>query len=912
VPADFKALKGPDSTARVGAKRRPGFEGHKTSCRSQNKIAGLKSRDNWCHCWHCFRASSALHVCLGEVIDHSITVANRTERCGSAKGINHHGRRAGRIDLTIAVLFSNPATFARALLRGSHSFDTRCRILSDRVLKYVQSEATPDHAGDPRSIAVTRQTASGGPSNLGGTVYQILWCLLRAVKIHVGELQIEHSQPTESPTPPILVLEPLGGGGDLQVIGQEFEVEQIKAKASEGAWSLQSIIAEVLPDLFLAESNPPGRPCIYRFVTEGRLGHWREVLGFFETLRHRPLPADVLSGLDDARPLRFQRQTVSNSSDSDREPFFPQPAYTERNLFLRIALELKKRAAIRALSLSDTELHRRLWKILASFDFVESKTTEAIKREIDWLLLRIVDRVEDVPDVRRSLAMSLIEKASHGSFQLVTSEFLAEHNLNATPLSNWASLRDRAGRELKATFREIKYDNGVDVRRDSSESVFQLWASSGKALVITGECGQGKTWQIAAIASAASEDLSPVVWIESKRDAESDLQAVAHRFWVDIRGGVDSPIPLRQIATRLQTVVPQCGPYRLRVFIDGISDYQEALGIIQEDWSSKGVQFALACSVPVAESLQKAYPDRVFVHACNDFSWEELHKLLRSQLGEEWVYVPDHVRELLRRPLLASIYCDQLFDTAWVPNDEYELYQAVWNRLATGAQTNFPLDVARLESLASAVLACLPYPWTPQQVSDHEIDNECLDRLERCGWILRTTDRRFRIFHDRLLNWAVAQSLWSAVGRGAMTIAQLLLQLADIWRRHGDFRFANLALVPLDVIWIGLGARDVPKSFGKDALIAMESVSSDNPNTFYREVVPVFGARIVDSLVARVREFEGPMWVVDSMVGALGAIAGNDITEVARTLLNDKNRKVQRRGLRLLKRIPCPALLDRL
>jgi hypothetical protein len=109
----------------------------------------------------------------------------------------------------------------------------------------------------------------GGPATINGILYQMLWSLMRAVRMGVKDPEIdEHNRPVKA----LLILEPIGGGGDLQQIeGSSRIVEHLKADSTPGPWSLADVVRDVLPDLYLAIDDS----CYdtsYRFVTEGHIG----------------------------------------------------------------------------------------------------------------------------------------------------------------------------------------------------------------------------------------------------------------------------------------------------------------------------------------------------------------------------------------------------------------------------------------------------------------------------------------------------------------------------------------------------------------------------------------------------------------------------------------------------------------
>src|SRR5690242_2518979 len=117
--------------------------------------------------------------------------------------------------------------------------------------------------------------ASGGSSTINGVVYQLLRSLLHVAKIRVHRVALESGE-TTVPRQLTVILEPRGGGGDLQVRGTDsLIVEQIKTRSDGSTWSLREVIEQVLPDLFLAVAQGDAEKTNrYRFVTEGRMGAW--------------------------------------------------------------------------------------------------------------------------------------------------------------------------------------------------------------------------------------------------------------------------------------------------------------------------------------------------------------------------------------------------------------------------------------------------------------------------------------------------------------------------------------------------------------------------------------------------------------------------------------------------------------
>lgn len=742
-------------------------------------------------------------------------------------------------------------------------------------------------------------TQQGGSANISGVVYQMLWCLLRALQIRV-KAPINSDAVTEA----LFVLEPKGGGGDLRV---GSDVEQLKAKSDAGTWSLQTIITDVLPDLFMAVGDDT-RSTRFRFITEGTMGDWDVVYGFFCRLGNVEPTADILSQLDDKIPLRFRTARRKSRDDLKVSSLFKEREYPERAMFCLIVDVLKCRPAIKRLSLSNSELHRRLWRLLGAFEFVGGQDRVSITNEIDCLLLAVVDRSDSIPQTRAALALSLMELMANGNVAISAGDLLARHNLNATPLTAWSRIREKSQAELQRILANYRYDTRLDVRISNAELIEAEWAKSPRTLVVTGESGQGKTWTLAGLASCASRNSAPVLWVEASGNAREDLDRAAHQFWLDMRGG-EQPIPLRQISSKLSEVVPSRESLRLRLCLDNVNDYNEAAAIVRENWPSLGISVAMCCPKEVASDLQKAFRDGVFVESRGDFSWEELHQVLERRIGDNWTEIPEDVRETLQRPLLASIYLDEL-EAQWHPTHEYELYSRMWLRLSIRQQAAFPLDVARLESLLERVLNGEPYPWNYQQLLEAGIDDAALQRLERCGWLSRFGADHIRVFHNRLLNWAVAQTLFSSLRNGQRTVDDFVIQVAALNRHEGRTGQPNLGYVPMDALWLVCGDSAVAADTAHRLLAEFEASYGHQPELLYRELVPTLGERIAAALFKRFNEYEGYPWVLTEIAGALAKAGAGRIAEFARSLLTDLDPHVQRRGLKLLRQTTCSELLD--
>src|SRR5206468_3377210 len=100
----------------------------------------------------------------------------------------------------------------------------------------------------------------------------------------------------------------------------------------------------------------------------------------------------------------------------------------------------------------------------AGFEFDGSRQRDQLEREIDSLLLALVDNSDEISRIRDALAMDLARRASSGNVCIEAATFLATHRLDAIPLNEWGRIRDAARRELGAALRRRGYDPDFDVR----------------------------------------------------------------------------------------------------------------------------------------------------------------------------------------------------------------------------------------------------------------------------------------------------------------------------------------------------------------------------------------------------------------------------------------------------------------
>jgi hypothetical protein len=404
---------------------------------------------------------------------------------------------------------------------------------------------------------------AGGSATINGILYQVLACLDWAT-----ELSINAAADQNDLSQARLIIEPAGGGGDLRVhAGQKRVVEQWKAKSNYGTWSLNQVIEEVIPDLCLAAENNIHKNTEYRFVTEGRKGTWKEAYNFFRSLRSKTFQNDPLDALDAKAVIKFF------PSDSQ--------ACTEHDLFQMIVLEARKRHAVKAEPELDTR--KKVWDVLANFQFNESVKSEDLISRVNGLLLSVVEYREDVNAKRLELCGAILDLASKGEVNITPGELLKAVGLSKESFRNWPAFKNRLALVLKAELQKRTYSDERDIRETPD------WPHKIPIFTLAGSSGQGKTWQLAKVAYETDAAGDIAAFINSQGNAEHDLERIADTIW---KKGLnrETPHSLDQVVERLRIDVPYVKETWLTVCLDDVQTVAEAKSLVEYQWDSLGWQ----------------------------------------------------------------------------------------------------------------------------------------------------------------------------------------------------------------------------------------------------------------------------------------------------------------------------------
>lgn len=728
------------------------------------------------------------------------------------------------------------------------------------------------------------------------TVYGVLYQMLRAAH-WAKEIRLKATINGESLTSAQLIFEPRGGGGDVQVVdsGKRI-VEQLKAKSDQGTWSVQSIVSEVLPDLVRAAlTDAAAQQTIYRFVSEGRKGRWKSFDGLLEDLRGKSIPADPLASLD----------------DSESHSFIAGRQQTRRQFFQYVVEELRTHADLKNEAFEVVVC--KIWQVLSEFEFVERFAIQDAESAIREFLLQIVDENDQVTPKLNELVGFLTALAAQGGVTISAEEIWRKAGLSATPLGEWPALTEKCrkivSRNVSRVFCYRKY---LDVRE------VPKWPEDRPILVISGQSGQGKTWQLSALACQLLVQDKLVVIISSQGNAADSLKLASRGVWSDFANH-DNKLGLDRIAERLRQTCPHLGDPWLYLLIDNVTSASEARGLTRFDWRGHGIRLAFSTTSQIAASLRSDIGEDLHTVKVGDFTVYELQEYLERQ-GQEWGLVAPDVRHTLQRPLLAQLFCSISAEKGPQPECEYDLYQTFWERVQlAGDQPDYPQDLARITELAGTLLnAGTPYPWTSNVLQGVGIDDAAQKRLEKIGWLQRHDDGRVQVWHDRLLNWAVAESVVGRFRSGDLTSEQLVEMFTALSLPSQAAHLQRLLYVPLDILWL-LSDRKAPC---EDAIHQLLSTYNTIPNSSWQESVwtqdlPTLGERIIAPLVSFIRSMKRqnwnphPRWCAQA-ISSIWERNPEIARSLAKEMIHDDSAAVQEAGCYLLAVFPTKGCLNRL
>lgn len=736
---------------------------------------------------------------------------------------------------------------------------------------------------------------SGGSATNYGILFQILGSLQ-----HVCQLTIDATTPSGSIERARLVIEP-SRGGDLTIeAGNCQTVEQWKSRRTRHAWTIREIARQVLPDLYGAAPDPPfSQRGQYRFRAEGRIADWSNAHRFFEELQQFDANSFRAEFLPDDEDVRF----LSGRHGS----------MTKRRFFLWLGDQIGRKAHAADARRKSID-HRRLCHVLANFSIPDPETVSELELKIDGVLKPLVDYEREVPNIRLELCGRLLKLAGQGAVPIRPSDLLKSAGIVGTSLANWATISKnvRSCSEDVSTGWRWRYDPTLDVRACPS------WSFGKSVLILTGESGAGKTWQLASLIRRTDDSHCAIIALSAEGSADRDLEKAAKIIWHGGAGRERPVMPLAQLIQRIRDCNQELAPGWLTVLIDNVQFMDEARDLMDQPWAAWGARLAIAVPGDVVQHLHNSCQAEAEIIDVDRFSRSQLRDYLRRH-GHDWATIREDLREQLRLPLLAGLYAKAGPTAAWSAETEYQVFSEAWRLLREHpSQQHYPDDWIAVRDLAGALLSPGSiYPWTIRQCRDAGLDSQAITRLARIGWLVRENDR-VAIRHGRLLNWAVAEALASRVmSRADGVIDDVCHILSDVIPAGQHSAGQQLGYVYMDLLWLVSDPRNQDRKGARRILEAIETALAPNGHfldTVYNEWLPTLGKRIVDLIAARLTDESAlqDRRTIDLSAKALVRIGGNGAIAAAISLIAQQQRSPREVGMRVLAKWPCAMALPML
>ena len=727
-------------------------------------------------------------------------------------------------------------------------------------------------------------TQSGGPAAINGFLYQILQHL------HwLADVRLSGTLDGQEVKDACLILEPQTGGDAQAHASGLYLVEQYKTRAN-GTWPLSGL-ASVLRDL--RKSVPDLRPDLacYRFVTDGRRGRLEAFKSFLSRLNAIESPDD----LDNDTKRKFTNTLCL----SDRE-FLDHVAVTTRS---------KDAGATTA------EEREIVFHLLRRFEMKFDVGRDELVSTVEARLRPYVRDLGDESGVRRRLIGNLMQRLGSGETRLdndgLDSMFQGA-GLSPDRLRKVTGLPQKLKESMHRRSSHLRYQPENDVR------AVPCWPETKPVLLVAGESGSGKSWQLVRLMEESAEKGECVVFVRSGGTAEDILRRTAHEIW---QVGLEetSEKTLQAISNFFREAAFQLRPPLYTIAVDDVQSVDLARDLVRQDWTSLGARLVLTVPLSVARALNSTDGEAIRLHHVDEFSIGELDALLKIS-GHRWADLPEDLKRLLRKPILAGLFLDLSISSFQdAPQSEYEIFQAFWDRIEEKGNRG---DTGIVLALANLALQDKLYPLPREHWGRIELNNENLAALEAAGWLNCLDHGEVEFAHDRLLNWAAAQSLSWRFMHGDLSVDELFSNMTGEADGHDSDPLRRFGYVPMDTLWL-LAAETNNNQVALDRVIEkMENHRAFGRDSryLYTNLLLTLGQRAIPILLQRLNtitadstdNYNYRIGLIGDAFAALAHRESVDVRANIDSLLQARSWDRQSVAVKALATAPAPEHLDRL
>ena len=713
------------------------------------------------------------------------------------------------------------------------------------------------------SIRINLDSETAGRRAIAGFLLQTL----RSIKLGL-DMSLTLS-PIDNGTQMVLHLEP-EEGSDHQIVGGPRDiVEQVKMRSSRRKWTSGEIASGVFPDLLKAVRL--GTDQQFRFVTNNAKG-----LG------------------------RLKAYIISRGENPHSRHLWGNDRLTTEEFEGRLAQ-----------SAGLTEVSADLRHLLDRFE-IDIISVEATEEEIDKTLAMLLKPGEVASDKRFQLIGQLMTLSTDGA-TLASKDLHALINPQAQRLlAHIQSLPDLLARHVDEDAQLIGY-----VPKQQARRALPIVTSS--FAILSGESGQGKTWTLAQLAFDQIARGELAIVMRSPRKIEEVVNCISERIWQPAHSDRGT---IAVMAKSLGDAFRNNDGIWLTIYIDDVQDREFAQRLARSKWNEFSVRFVVSAQPRITQVIQSIRKDTQVIDIGN-FRSADLYRFLKHHdRAEALETMPDDVFELLLKPVHASIFVQLPRRESWAGVSEYEFISAYWEygSLQAREQSDHPSDRYALRLLAAQLLSGKShYPWRIADLHAVGLDDQALLRLEQVGLLRRPVPDRIVFAADRMLNWAIAESLVEKIQEDELSPAQaeaLFASIDGLQTKRKERIGSRLGYVYFDALW--LLAHECEPEFTADVIwehivrLPRQTGAEDHwRNGFGSLGVEILPA--LELLASRAMDEKRDWDIPRNIPFALAAVAMSDPEPVEELIARHVASEVEREvdiGLRAARLIPVPAALD--
>lgn len=720
-------------------------------------------------------------------------------------------------------------------------------------------------------------TQSGGPAAINGFLYQIIQHLGWIAGIALSKVG-----PDQEFGDVRLVLEPRTGGDARVETGASYTVEQYKTRKG-GTWAMADI-KPVLRDLRKSvPAQNPSRAC-YRFVTDGRPGLLDPLQQFLDRIRS----SDGLADLD---------STVSRSFGSEFQG-------TDREFFGHVC-EISRSSP----GIADSNENDLVWHLMSNFEMEFEVSGDAKAQSVEAILRNFAPNLGDEKAIRQQLVGILMDTLSKGEARLGNADIdrmFREADLNPERMRKLGRLSQTLAAVTSRRISHLGYVPDRDVRQPAN------WPDGKPVLLIAGDSGSGKTWQLAQLLKSHAGSDQPAVLVGAAAAAEHILARVARDVWQSGLGET-SDKTLGGISNFMREWRPGNATPWLIIAVDDVQSVDLARELARQDWEDWGIRLVMTVPRATAQTLQLSDSQTAHIHWVGDFSVDELDLFL-SRHGKHWSELPSDLKKLLRKPILAGLFIDLPYTSAkTAPRSEYEIFEGFWRRTSEKGRMG---DEGIVLALAGHFQKGGTYPLPRSRWSEIGLGgSDELTRLDASGWLRSTMEGEIAFSHDRLLNWAIAKYLAHQFREKRLSVQSLGDALALEDHNAGQ----RLGYIMMDVFWLLAEDHHNVEAL-QQLLVRLEEGRrfGSYGEDAYKGLLPTLGDRAIPLLLARLSTFvttTDKSYQIGLVGKAFAALAGQqsvDLSDVVAALISSPSPGRQDVAIAILSVAPDRKHLDRL